>query len=134
MIEHFTSSALFDEITRAKTVRREFRFNVLLPAWRFTSDKALSEKLRECRADITVQGVTDVIFERHDGTLVLADYKTDTLNSYEVSHPDAAKEMLRSRHRSQLIYYKAACEKIFERHVDEVVVFSLALGDTVDIY
>ena len=134
MIERFTSSALFDEIANASEVRREFRFNVLLPAWRFTADPELASRLRESGTDITVQGVTDIIFRTKDGELVLADYKTDRMSDAELSRPSVAKAHLRERHRTQLLYYKAACEKIFGEDIGRVVVFSLALGDSVDIF
>jgi len=133
-IEGFAASGLFAEIRRAKFAKREFRFNVLLPAYEFTKDRELAEWLKNDGTDIVVQGVVDIIFESEDGRLVLADYKTDRLTPYELSHPEEAKRMLAERHRSQLTYYKAASERIFERRVDRVTVFSLALGDTADVF
>lgn len=132
-IASFAESELFKEIAVAKKVWREFRFNVLLPAERFTKDETLAEKLRESGTDIVVQGVVDIVFETQGGRLILADYKTDRLTPYEASHPSAAKADLVRRHRSQLTYYKAACEAIFGRAIDRVTVYSLALGDTADV-
>lgn len=132
-IEKFVSSDFFGKIRTAANLRREFRFNVSLPAEEFTTDAELAEKLRASGADITVQGVVDVIFETADGEFILADYKTDSLSDYEKEHPSYAKQVLAERHRSQLTYYRRACEEIFKRKIDRVVIFSLALGDTADV-
>ena len=133
-IERFVSGKLFADMKAAKWVRREFRFNASLPACSFTTDEKLRDALRSSGETITVQGVVDAVFERADGALVLIDYKTDRLNDYEASHPDVAKRALAERHRLQLTYYKEACEAIFERPIDEVSVYSLALGDTARVF
>ena len=132
-IEKFSKSSFFAEIRSAVSIRREFRFNVSLPAEEFTKDKELAKKLRDEKTELTVQGVVDVIFESADGKLILADYKTDQLTAFEKEHPEYAKTALAERHRSQLTYYRRACEKIYGRNVDRVVIFSLALGDTADV-
>ena len=44
-----------------------------------------------------------------------------------------AEEKLRTRHALQLSYYAAACRDIFGRLPDRVLIYSLALGDTVDL-
>ena len=133
-IERFVSGKLFSDMKRAAWIRREFRFNASLPAYSFTTDEDLCEKLRSTGETITVQGVVDAVFEKEDGSLVLIDYKTDRLTPYESSHPDAAKRALIERHRLQLTYYKEACEAIFDRAIDEVSVYSLALGDTARVF
>ncbi len=132
-IEAFVSSELFKDIMSARRVFREFRFNVSLPASHFTKDATLAEKFEAGGTEITVQGVVDIVFESPDGTLTLADYKTDRLTEYEASHPSAAKRTLADRHRIQLTYYREACERIFERKIDRLCVYSLALGDTAEI-
>ena len=133
-IERFVSGKLFADMKGAAWMRREFRFNAALPAYSFTTDKELCEKLRAEGETITVQGVVDAVFERSDGSLVLIDYKTDRLTEYESAHPEAAKKDLAERHRLQLTYYKQACEAIFNRTIDEVSVYSLALGDTARVF
>ena len=133
-IERFASGKLFADMKSAVWMRREFRFNASLPAYSFTTDEALCEKLRSTGETITVQGVVDAVFERSDGAIVLIDYKTDRLTEYESSHPETAKKDLAERHRLQLTYYKEACEAIFGRPIDEVSVYSLALGDTVRVF
>ena len=132
-IGSFVVGPLFGEIRKAKRIFREFRFNVALPASSFTKDAELAEKLAKSGTDITVQGVVDIVFESEDGTLTLADYKTDRLSDYEADHPDIAKKKLAERHRIQLTYYREACERIFGRPIDRLFVYFLALGDTVEI-
>ncbi|MBQ7714426.1 MAG: UvrD-helicase domain-containing protein [Clostridia bacterium] len=132
-IEAFAKSAFFSSLVASRTSKREFRFNVALPADDFTSDEELKKVLAESGETVTVQGVIDVVFEDEAGRFVLADYKTDRLTPYELSHPNAAAKLLRERHKIQLSYYKIACEKIFSRKVDRVCIYSLALGSTVDI-
>lgn len=128
-IESFAKSGLFGMIKSARRIWREFRFNSALKAYNFTTDEALGAKLRESGDDIIVQGVCDLVIEDERGELILVDYKTDRLSAYQLSHPEEARKELRERHRSQLSYYKVACEKIFERRIDRVLIYSLALGD-----
>jgi len=130
-IELFCRSALFARIRRAPVVRREFRFNAALPACDFTQDPALSEKLRADGADVIVQGVVDCLFIEEDGRTVLLDYKTDRLTSRERSEPALAAEKLCARHGNQLRYYRSVCADMLGRPVDECLIYSLHLGDSV---
>ncbi len=132
-IEMFTKSDLFDELERGREIRREFRFNVALPASEFTKDKELSKLLDKDEVTLTVQGVVDLVFINSDGEIILVDYKTDRLTDEEIEDRYQAEEKLRERHRDQLTYYKLALEKMYGREVSKVSVYSLPLGDTVDI-
>lgn len=132
-IESFAGSALMREILASPFVKREFRFNVALPAAFFTKDERLAETLRKEKSDIIVQGVCDLVFENADGELVLVDYKTDRLSAYELANRAAAEKKLRERHTLQLSYYRLALEKIYGRTVARAAVYSLPLGDTVEI-
>ena len=120
-LEKFAKSELLTEILGAKQVIREFRFNVMLSADQFTSDSKLAEE------NVLVQGVTDCIYETPDGELVLVDYKTDfvTEKDYE--------SVLLERHKTQLSYYKIACELMFERPVSKVLIYSVPLAKTVEV-
>ena len=130
-IELFVQSGLIEEMRGAKKIYRELRFNVRFPASRFTAD---AEK-REAYADRTllVQGVIDCIVERASGELLLIDYKTDRLTKRELENRALAAEKLTRSHASQLSYYKMAVEKMFGRPPVSVAVYSLPLGDTVEI-
>ncbi len=130
-VELFHSSRLFSEMRGAKKLYRELRFNLKFPASRFTRDP----ERRSAFADKTVlvQGVIDCIVEREDGELLLVDYKTDRLTEAELKDKALAVEKLTRSHASQLSYYKIAVEKMFGKAPASVSVYSLPLGDTVEI-
>ena len=130
-IEMFRRSRLFSDMLGAKSLYREFRFNTSLPASAFTED----EERRAAYEDRTVliQGVIDCLVEYPDGSLALFDYKTDRLTREELSDRTLAEEKLRDKHSLQLSYYALAVEKIFGKRPKRVEVYSLPLGDTVDV-
>ena len=127
------SRPLFSRIRAARRVWREFRFNSARPAAQFTADEALASKLAESGADVIVQGVVDLLFEDADGRFVLVDYKTDRLTDYERAHPDAGKATLRERHKNQLTYYRDIVGDMTPKPIDETLIYSLAIADTVEI-
>ncbi|MBR6291157.1 MAG: PD-(D/E)XK nuclease family protein, partial [Clostridia bacterium] len=132
-VEKFKKSPLFRRIAGARRVWREFRFNVLLPAEKFTSDPERAAKFAAEGVKITVQGVFDCVFEDADGKLVVADYKTDYMSREDRADPGAWVAKLRERHALQLRYYREAATLLFGREPDEVLIYALALGDTVDM-
>ena len=132
-IEAFRASSLYARMRRAREIKKEFRFYAAVPADTLTNDPAVREKLRAVGADVLVQGVVDCFFEDADGKIVLVDYKTDRLSPAELADRSLAEKKLRERHTDQLTYYRKATEKMLGRPVDEVVVYSLPLGDTVEI-
>ena len=98
---------------------------MLLPAAEFTENK---EKNALENERVLVQGVVDCVYETAGGGLVLVDYKTDSVYGMD---DDAARKMLRERHSLQLGYYKLALEKLTGKKVEQTVVYSFGLGDTV---
>ncbi len=132
-VERFVKSPLFGRIAGARRVWREFRFNVLLPAEKFTSDPDRASKFREKNVKITVQGVFDCVFEDADGKLAVADYKTDYMSDADRRDPAKWIAELKERHALQLRYYREAAALLFGRDPDEVLIYALALGDTVDM-
>ncbi len=128
-IARFFVGETFKEITASPKVWREHRFNVKLPASDFTSDASLANELRD--ESILVQGVIDCFYENPDGTLTIIDYKTDYIPP-ELDGSEA-EVMLLERHRLQLSYYKAACEKVSSRRVSRVAIYSFALGYAIDV-
>jgi ATP-dependent helicase/nuclease subunit A len=130
-IEMFLRSNLFMEMKNARRIFREFRFNLPFPADSFTADE---EKIAAYKDEsILVQGVIDCIIERADGSIGLCDYKTDRLTREELSDRSLAEARLREKHSEQLKLYAVAVEKIFGKAPQEIAVYSLPLGDTVDI-
>lgn len=130
-IEMFSRSALFSEMLRARKLYRELRFNLTLPATSFTTEE---EKLVAYRdREILVQGVIDCIIEREDGSLMLIDYKTDRLSNEEKRDRALAEKRLIDKHKMQLTLYATAIEKIFGRRPTSLQIYSLPLGDTIEI-
>ena len=130
-IEKFAKSSLLDEMKQAKNIYREFRFNLPLPAESFTAEE---EKRRLLSGEkILVQGVIDCIIEYADGSIGLYDYKTDRLTREEITDRTLAEEKLRGKHTEQLTLYAKAIERIFGRYPKKIAVYSLPLGDTVEI-
>jgi ATP-dependent helicase/nuclease subunit A len=127
----FERSTLLSDMKKAKKLYREFRFNIMLPAALFTKDKEKKEAFSE--NEILLQGVIDCIIEDEQGELHLVDYKTDRLTKDELCDKELARITLSKKHALQLSYYAKAVEKIFSRTPKTVRVYSLPLGDTVDV-
>lgn len=117
-LDAFFRSPLYREMREAKLLRREFRFNVRLPASSFTQDAQYSASLGD--AKLLVQGVIDCFFEKADGSLKLIDYKTDRLGS----SPEECAALLLERYGNQLRYYRMALEELTGKAVSEVVLYS----------
>ncbi len=130
-IELFLKSNLFREMKAAKSTYREFRFNTRLPAKYFNFDDQILAKITD--EELLVQGVIDCILEDNAGDLHLVDYKTDRLTKEELADRAKAEEKLNGSHAPQLSCYALAIEKIFGKKPKTVRVYSLPLGDTVDI-
>ncbi len=127
-LEVFFRSALFKRILTAKTVLREERFNVRMPAAMFTEDDEKKALLQN--EFVLVQGVVDCLLVEEDGSLILIDYKTDRTPKDRAS----AEAMLRERYTDQLTYYRAALEKLYGYPVKTALLYAFSLGDTVTVY
>ena len=130
-VEAFAKSKLLLEMRSADKLYRELRFNVKLPARDFTTEdelKALYEN-----EQILVQGVIDCLYLDKEGEYHLVDYKTDRLTAEERADRELARKKLAAKHSLQLSYYAKAVELIFGKYPSTVEVYSLPLGDTVEI-
>lgn len=130
-VDAFARSRLISDMRSAAKLYREFRFNVKLPASDFTTDNE-QKRLYE-NEQILVQGVIDCLYEDNTGELHLVDYKTDRLSPEEKSDPEKAREKLIAKHSLQLSYYAKAVEKIFGKYPKTIEVYSLPLGDTLNV-
>ena len=130
-VESFRNSRLIDDMMAAKTIHRELRFNVKLPASDFTTDEEQKRLYTDER--VLVQGVIDCLYEDADGEYHLVDYKTDRLTPDERADKQKAREKLYAKHSLQLSYYAKAVELIFGKYPKTIEVYSLPLGDTVDV-
>ncbi len=129
-IERFFVSELYSSLKNAKRVWREQRFNLLLPAERFTKNSGLALRLEG--ESLLVQGVIDLLFIDENDRIVLCDYKTDYLTPDEISDESAAKKKLFDRHRLQLGYYCDAVEQLLGRRPDRVCLSPLPLGRAIE--
>ena len=125
----FKGKFYLDKIKSAERVWREYRFNADMPASLFTSDIE-AKKLYE-NETLFVQGIIDCFIKNQDGSLTLIDYKTDRI-PFGTSE-SAFVSLLKERHSEQLAYYRYALEHISKANVKEVVIYSFALGSTVDV-
>ena len=130
-IEAFFKSELYHEISKAKKIYREQRFNILLPASNFTMDKEYASLIEDEK--LLVQGVIDIFFESDNGTLTLCDYKTDYLSPEELKDASLAKQKLSDAHSKQLSYYAAALGEIVGKRPDRVVIYSIPFGGHFEI-
>ncbi|MBQ4065063.1 MAG: PD-(D/E)XK nuclease family protein, partial [Clostridia bacterium] len=131
MLSAFLKSDLYPELRAAEDLRRELRFNVRLPAEAFTEEPTTKEELKG--ETVLVQGIMDGLFTDAAGRLTVLDYKTDRIPSDMAGDPAAFGELLIRRHRRQLSYYRAACETVACRPVERILLYSFALGRTVNV-
>ncbi len=132
-IEAFAKTKLFKSMLDAVEMYREVRFNHMLDASEFTENRELKARLAADETKICVQGVVDCLFTDSNGKTVLVDYKTDRLTEEELADKTLAAKKLSRRHRDQLLTYKRLCSEMLGRQIDQVVIYSLALGDTIEL-
>jgi len=130
-LERFFESDLYREISSAREVIREQRFNILLPSSDFSKDE---EFIKATDEPLAVQGVIDLILIDDAGNVSVYDYKTDRLSLAERESDSALSKKLCTLHAEQLGYYKIAAERLFGKAPARVAVYSTAAAKTVDIF
>ena len=123
--ETFLRSPLFAAMRTSPRIYREQRFNLRLCAADFAADPDLRAALRD--EHILVQGVIDCFFYDANGNITLVDYKTDRLHGSRAE----MEQTLREKHARQLSYYVKAVGALCGKPPARVLLYSLALGDTV---
>lgn len=126
-VETFLGSPLFAAMRTSPRIYREQRFNLRLCAADFAADPDLRAALHD--EHILVQGVIDCFFYDDAGNITLVDYKTDRLHGNRAEMERA----LREKHARQLSYYVKAVEALCGKPPARVLLYSLALGDTVSL-
>lgn len=123
-LKRFFENEIYEKITKSPKVLREYRFNIGLPARDFTVEnkEALSAET------LFVQGVIDCAYENSDGTLTVLDYKTD-----RIKNTVQGIEEFKDRHRMQLMYYKPAIEKITQKKVSSLLLYSFCLDKVIEL-
>jgi len=114
----FFAGDLYRRMAGARQVWREYSFAVNVDAGSIAD---LPEAV--AGEPVLIQGIADCVFAEEDG-LVLVDYKTDRVKT---------PEQLADRYRSQLVFYKQALEQLLELPVKEMLLYSFALGEVVEV-
>ena len=116
------------EAARRGTLRRENPFVLAVPSGEILPDADTGTGGDRHGEDdkILVQGTIDAWFEEPDGGLVLVDYKTDHVR------PGQEDSLVR-RYRTQFLLYASALRRLTGREVRQAYLYSLALGETVDV-
>ncbi len=105
----FLNSKIGKEIVISKQVKRETEFVL--------KDEKFSKSV--------IQGVIDMYYRNEDNTYTLVDFKTDNLLD---------EEEYVSRYKLQLDIYKEAIEKLTNKTVGKVYIYSFKLGKEIEIY
>ncbi len=117
-IRRFLRSPLAARLRRAKEIRREYRFSLLMPGAAYFPGLGPEE-------EIMLQGVVDLFAEEEDGVVVV-DFKTDFVT------PDTLAEKA-ALYRPQLAAYSAALEKILSLPVKERILYFFHGGQEVPV-
>ena len=131
LINQFFKSKLFSDIEGAVEVLREFEFGIYRDAAEFTENPEIKEKVAGTK--IYVQGAIDLILIFPDGRVYVCDYKTDRPSAEERADISLFHKRLRLSHKDQLAHYKEAITQIFGKEPDKMFIYSLPLGDTVEV-
>ncbi len=126
-LKRFLGSRLFRRLAYAKSVRREMRFNLFVPASELPGYDGAD-------AGILVQGIIDCCYIDNDDRLVLIDYKTDHFSRADCENRLQVEKILSERYAGQLRYYRAAAEQLYCRPVSDVRIYSFALGDDFSVF
>lgn len=130
-LEGFFKSELFDLIRSAKNLHREFRFGLFRPAEDFTENKDLKEAVRGKK--IYVQGSIDLLIETASGDILLCDYKTDRISPEERADRAILKRNMIEKHADQLKEYAFAVQQIFCKAPLKMFIYSVTLGEVIEI-
>lgn len=128
-IDQFVMSDLFELILSARNIRREFRFGLFVDAKDFAKNKDARSKLDGKK--VYVQGSIDILMEADDGNIYICDYKTDRIGEGESI--DKFKTRLYNTHKHQLEQYKNAISTIYKKAPQKILIYSLPLGEAIEI-
>jgi hypothetical protein len=131
MLNAFFGSAFFARVQTAERVERELRFARFVPLASLTQREDFAEALAD--RTLFVQGSIDLLCVFPDGHLEICDYKTDHITSAERADPHLLQDRMNQSHREQLFQYATAVEEMYGVRPTRAYVFSLPLGEAVEI-
>ncbi len=121
-VRKFFASPLYARMAASPRLLREVHFTVDRPA-ALLLDPADEDGRRQAEGEfLIVQGIADCVFEEN-GRLVVVDYKTDRVKT--------GAELI-DRYREQLRIYADALSRTLGAPVEEALLYSFALGETID--
>lgn len=113
----YTKSDLFMSLKNAKEIHKEEPFYMNIKA-----NEIYKENIDE---NILVQGVIDLYYIDKEDNIILVDYKTDYVKSYE--------QELIDKYRKQLEIYANALESALGKKVYKTYIYSVYLGKSIEI-
>jgi ATP-dependent exoDNAse (exonuclease V) beta subunit len=131
MLEAFFASSFFGRISKAVRLEREKRFARFVPLSTLTDKAELSEALGD--RQLFVQGSIDLIAFYEDGSMEICDYKTDHITEEERMNPYLLQRRMMEAHGDQMAQYVAAAKDMYGERRIRVSVFSLALGEALEM-
>ena len=131
MLSAFFSSQFFARVQTAERVERELRFARFVPLATLTDRPEFAEALGD--RTLFVQGSIDLLCTFEDGHMELCDYKTDHITAAERRDPSLLQVRMTAAHRDQLLQYAAAVEEMYGVRPSKAYIFSLPLGEAVEI-
>ncbi len=130
-LKGFFKSDLYNLLKSARVIHREFHFGMFRNASDFTESIELKEHLADRK--IYVQGSIDLLFECENGDIIVCDYKTDRISENERADRELLNKNMRQKHAEQLEQYAYAVKEIFGRSPARTFIYSIILGDMIEI-
>ena len=131
MLTAFFASRFFAHTQEAERVERELRFARFVPLASLTANREFAEALGD--RTLFVQGSIDMLCFYPDGHAELCDYKTDYITEDERQDPSLLQKRMADKHRDQILQYAAAVEEMYGVRPTAAYIFSLPLGEAVEI-
>ena len=130
-LQTFFDSEFFELVKHAKTVMREVHFNSFVPLEDFTKNPEI--KAVVAGKTLHVQGSIDLLLIGQDDSIVLCDYKTDRPTPEERRDHALYRDRMIHAHKDQLSHYTRAVRELLGREPDKAFVFSLTLGEAIEL-
>ncbi len=130
-LQAFFDSSFMIHMREAVTVERELKFHRFVPLASLTNDPSFARALED--RTLYVQGSIDLLAVFSDGHIELCDYKTDRITPAERENPSLLTVRMTERHADQLRQYAAAVEEMYGVRPTKTHIFSLPLGEAVEI-
>lgn len=130
-LQTFFDSDFFPLVMNADKIMREVHFNSFVPLEEFTQNQEIAHLVSGKL--LHVQGSIDLILVGKDGSISLCDYKTDRPTPEEKRDHTLYRARMISTHKDQLTHYARAVKELFGKAPDRAFVFSLTLGEAIEL-